>query len=74
MRTGQASEEDVKQRRERAMQDPEVQRILTDPVMRQASYLSIEYVTLLISQTLREANAWHHEVMDKKSVIQLREI
>ena len=37
MRTGQASEEDVKQRRERAMQDPEVQRILTDPVMRQAS-------------------------------------
>lgn len=36
MRTGQASEEDVKQRRERAMQDPEVQRILTDPVMRQA--------------------------------------
>lgn len=56
------------------MQDPEVQRILTDPVMRQASYLSGGYVTLLILQTLCEANAWHHEVIDKKSVLELREI
>jgi len=35
MRMGQASDEDVKQRQARAMQDPEVQRIMTDPVMRQ---------------------------------------
>ena len=32
---GDASEADLAQRRERAMADPEVQAILTDPVMRQ---------------------------------------
>lgn len=47
MRTGQASEEDVKQRRARAMQDPEVQRILTDPVMQQVRQPSLpEHVIL----------------------------
>jgi len=35
MSRGEASEEDVKARQERAMADPEVQSILTDPVMRQ---------------------------------------
>lgn len=33
--TGQASQEEVKERQAKAMADPEVQRILTDPVMRQ---------------------------------------
>lgn len=32
---GDASEEELEQRRAKAMQDPEVQNILTDPVMRQ---------------------------------------
>ena len=32
---GQVSEEELKERQERAMADPEIQMILTDPVMRQ---------------------------------------
>jgi stress-induced-phosphoprotein 1 len=35
MNRGEASEEDVRARQERGMADPEVQAILTDPVMRQ---------------------------------------
>lgn len=63
MRTGQASEEDVKQRRDRAMQDPEVQRILTDPVMRQVqkhpciqAFLGFRLLisTLCLCQRLKE--------------------
>ena len=33
--TGDASEEELAQRRARAMNDPEIQNIMTDPVMRQ---------------------------------------
>jgi stress-induced-phosphoprotein 1 len=33
--TGQVDEAEMKQRQERAMQDPEIQNILSDPVMRQ---------------------------------------
>lgn len=33
--TGQLSEQELKERQERAMQNPEIQAILTDPVMRQ---------------------------------------
>lgn len=33
--TGDASEEELAQRRTRAMNDPEIQNIMTDPVMRQ---------------------------------------
>lgn len=33
--TGDASEEELAQRRARAMADPEIQNIMTDPVMRQ---------------------------------------
>ena len=32
---GESSEEDVKQRQAKAMADPEIQNILTDPIMRQ---------------------------------------
>lgn len=35
MNRGEVSEDELKQRQERAMADPEVQAILTDPVMRQ---------------------------------------
>ena len=42
MRTGQATDEEVKQRQARAMQDPDVQQILTDPVMRQVCSFSLE--------------------------------
>ena len=33
--TGQVDEEEMKQRQSRAMQDPDIQNILQDPVMRQ---------------------------------------
>ena len=35
MSRGEASEAEIKERQARAMADPEVQQILTDPVMRQ---------------------------------------
>lgn len=35
MNRGEASEDEIKERQARAMADPEVQRILTDPIMRQ---------------------------------------
>ena len=35
MNRGEGSEEDIKARQARGMQDPEVQNILTDPIMRQ---------------------------------------
>ena len=61
MRPGPASDEEVKQRQARAMQDPEVQRILTDPVMRQVrsspafetnSFRTLGGRTILIIQSI----------------------
>ncbi len=49
MNSGQLSEEEMKQRQQRAMADPEIQHILTDPVMRQVLQDLQENPKVLIS-------------------------
>ncbi len=44
--TGDVSEEELAARREKAMADPQIQNILTDPVMRQVSFHVLEWLTL----------------------------
>ena len=44
--TGDVSEEELAARREKAMADPQIQNILTDPVMRQVSLHVLNRLTL----------------------------
>ena len=44
--TGDVSEEELAARREKAMADPQIQNILTDPVMRQVRLHVLNWLTL----------------------------
>ena len=56
---GDISEDELAVRREKAMADPNIQNILTDPVMRQVIYFSL-YVRSVFIQLIRVGAAVQH--------------